>query len=66
MNKKVFDISKNHTKPGNPYYLVLFVNRTKLGTVLIETVLSGESLYSIRQGAGAWAKVGEIFPRQSI
>ena len=23
-------------------------------------------LYSIRQGAGAWAKVGEIFPRQSI
>ena len=44
MNKKVFDISKNRTKPGNPYYLVLFVNRTKPGTVLIETVLSGESL----------------------
>ena len=28
------------TKPGNPYYLVLFENRTKLGTVLSETVLS--------------------------
>ena len=41
MNKKVFDI-----KPGNPYYLVLFVNRTKPGTVLIETVLFRESLYS--------------------
>ena len=45
MNKKVFDTSKNRTKPGNPYYLVLFANRTKPGTVLIETVLSGESLY---------------------
>ena len=44
--KKVFDISKNRTKPGNPYYLVLFVNRTKPGTVLIETVLIRESLYS--------------------
>ena len=31
---------KNRTKPGNPYYLVLFENRTKPGTVL-----SGDSLY---------------------
>ena len=31
---------KNHTKPGNPYYLVLFENRNKPGTVLSETVLS--------------------------
>ena len=22
MNKKVFDILKNHTKPGNPYYFI--------------------------------------------
>ena len=36
---------KNRTKPGNPYYLVLFENRTKPGTVLSETVLSGDSLY---------------------
>ena len=38
---------KNRTKPGNPYYLVLFENRTKLGTVLSETVLSGDSLYKV-------------------
>ena len=43
--KKVFDISKNHTTPGNPYYLVLFENRTKPGTVLSETILSGDPLY---------------------
>ena len=36
---------KNRTKPGNPYYLVLFENRTKLGTVPSETVLSGDPLY---------------------
>ena len=36
---------KNRTKPGNPHYLVLFENRTKPGTVLNETVLSGDSLY---------------------
>ena len=36
---------KNRTKPGNPYYLVLFENRTKPGTVLSETVLSGDLLY---------------------
>ena len=36
---------KNRTKPGNPYYLVLFENCTKTGTVLSETVLSGDSLY---------------------
>ena len=36
---------KNRTKPGNPYYLVLFENRTKPGTVLSETVLSGDPLY---------------------
>ena len=36
---------KNRTKPGNPYYLVLFENRTKPGTVLSETVLSRDSLY---------------------
>ena len=38
---------KNRTKPGNPYYLVLFENRTKPGTVLSETVLSGDSLYKL-------------------
>ena len=32
------------TKPGNPYYLVLLENRTKPGTVLSETVISGDSL----------------------
>ena len=36
---------KNRTKPGNPYYLVLFEYRTKPGTVLSETVLSGDPLY---------------------
>ena len=41
---------KNCTKLGNPYYLVLFENCTKPGTVLgetvlSETVLSGDSLY---------------------
>ena len=36
---------KNRTKPGNPYYLVLFEKRTKPGTVLSETILSGDSLY---------------------
>ena len=35
---------KNRTKPGNPYYLVLFENRTKPGTILSETILSGDSL----------------------
>ena len=42
MNKKAFDIMylKNGTKPGNQYYLVRFVNCTKPGTALIETVLS--------------------------
>ena len=35
---------KNRTEPGNPYCLVLFENRTKPGTVLTETVLSGDSL----------------------
>ena len=38
---------KNRTKPGNPHYLVLFENRTKPGTVLNETVLSGDSLYKL-------------------
>ena len=38
---------KNRTKPGNPYYSVLFENRTRQGTVLSETVLSGDSLYII-------------------
>ena len=38
-------IEKNRTKPGNPYYLVLFENRTKPGTVL-----SGDSLYMTKQG----------------
>ena len=38
---------KNRTKPGNPYYLVLFENRTEAGTVLSETVLSGDPLYII-------------------
>ena len=38
-------IEENRTKPGNPYYLVLFENRTKPGTVLSETVLSGDLYY---------------------
>ena len=42
---------KNRTKPGNPYYLVLFGNRTKSGTVLSETVLSGDPLYLNNQGS---------------
>ena len=37
----------NRTKSGNPCYLVLFENRTKPGTVLSETVLSGDSLYFV-------------------
>ena len=45
MLKKMKKIEKNRTKPGNPYYLVLFENRTKPGTVLSETVLSGDPLY---------------------
>ena len=36
---------KNRTKPRNRYFLVLFENRTKPGTVLSETVLSGDPLY---------------------
>ena len=40
---------KNRTKPGNPYYLVLFENCTKQGTVLSETVLSEDSLYFVKQ-----------------
>ena len=51
MLKKKWNIptkfEKNRTKQGNPYYLVLFENRTKPGTVLSETVLSGDSLYII-------------------
>ena len=35
------------TKPGNPYYSVLFVNHTKPGIVLIESVPSGEYVYYI-------------------
>ena len=38
-------LNKIRTKPGNPYYLVQFENRTKPGTVLSETILSGDSLY---------------------
>jgi hypothetical protein len=45
MNKNSFKYFKTHSKLVNPYYLELFVNRTKLGTTIIETVLSGESLY---------------------
>ena len=52
---------KNRTKPGNPYYLVLFENRTKPGTVLSETVLSGDSLYlktlSLKDGLHCTANV---------
>ena len=40
---------ENRTKPGNPYYLVLFENRTKPGTVLSETVLSVDPLYCEKQ-----------------
>ena len=48
MLKKMKKIEKNRTKPRNPYYLVLFENRTKPGTTLSETVLSGDSLYATR------------------
>ena len=47
MLKKMKKIEKNRTKPRNPYYLVLFENRTKPGTVLSETILSGDSLYNL-------------------
>ena len=47
MNYNWFKFLKNGTKPENLYYLVLFVNHTKPGTVLIETVPSGEYLYYI-------------------
>ena len=40
-NFVVFSL-QNRTKSGN----VLFVNRIKLGTALIETALTGESLYT--------------------
>ena len=33
---------KKHTKLENLYYLVGFVNSTKPGTALIETILSGD------------------------
>ena len=36
---------KNRTKPGNLFDLVMFENCTKPGTVLSETVLSGDPLY---------------------
>ena len=42
-------IEENRTKPGNPYYLVLFENRTKPGTILSETVLSGDPLYMLSE-----------------
>ena len=41
-NFVVFSL-QNRTKSGN----VLFVNRIKLGTALIETALTGESLYCV-------------------
>ena len=47
MLKTMNKFEKNRTKPRNPYYLVQFENRTKLGTVLSETVLSGDPLYLI-------------------
>ena len=47
MLKALKKFEKNSTKLGNPYYLVLFENRTKPGTVLSETVLSGDSLYLV-------------------
>ena len=42
-------ILKICTKPGNYFYLVWFVKRTKPGTVLSETVLSGEPCARIKQ-----------------
>ena len=64
---------KNLTKPGNPYYLVLFENRTKPGTILSETVLSRDPLYynvltnismlGPQQWASEWSN--EIAIRQS-
>ena len=38
-------ILKNHSKPGIPHYLVLIWNHAKPGTIQIETVLNGDSLY---------------------
>ena len=39
----------NRTNRGIPVDLVLFVNRTKSKTALIETALTGESLYNSTQ-----------------
>ena len=36
---------ENRTIAGNSHYLVPFGNRTIAGTALIETALTGESLY---------------------
>ena len=46
-------IMKNRTKPGIPYYLVLIWNRTKPGTALIKTILTGDLLYYIILDAAA-------------
>ena len=47
LNDSPNKIWENRIRLGNPYYLVQFENRTKTGTVLSETVLSGDSLYKI-------------------
>ena len=46
MLKKMKKIEKNRTKPGNPYYLVLFENRTKRGLPVIEIKIFGLRLDS--------------------
>ena len=53
---------KKTTKPGNPYYLVRFVNRTKLGTVLSGTVLSRDPLYLVPPDFQTFLRPCEWFP----
>jgi len=44
----------------DPYYLVLFENRTKPGTVLSETVLSGDPLYFKEFGLTQMIKIPNL------
>ena len=55
-----FEKKKNRTKPGNPHYLVLFENRTKPGTVLSETVLSGDPLYNEFLVVESWIVLSKV------
>ena len=58
MLKKMKKFEKNRTKPGNQYYLVLFENRTKPGTVL-----SRDSLYvtTINEYPDVWNIMNALF-----